>query len=327
MPKGILVFAEQRDGSMRKSTLEGLSIAKKLAADIGGEVCAGVVGKGVAGLADKLGKCGAAKVFVSEGDALEKYSPEGYAKALEAIIKKADPAVVIAGCTGMGRDLLPRVAAKLGAGLFADCTDLRAEGGKVVAKRPVFSGKALVEGIINAPIQMFTVRPNTYPAADESGGSAEIVTVDASVDMGAIRAVIKEILKVVSSRPELTEANIIVSGGRGMKAPENFKIIGDLADVLGAAVGASRAAVDSGYAEQAIQVGQTGKVVNPTLYIACGISGAIQHMAGMRTSKVIVAINKDAEAPIFQVADYGIVDDLFKIVPILTQEIKKLKAE
>jgi len=174
---------------------------------------------------------------------------------------------------------------------------------------------------------MMTVRPNTYPPAPEGAGSAEVVKVDASVDMAAIRAVVKEIQKTVSSRPELTEADIIVSGGRGMKDKANFKILEDLADVIGAAVGASRAAVDSGYAEQAIQVGQTGKVVNPTLYVACGISGAIQHMAGMRTSKVIVAINKDPEAPIFQVADYGIVDDLFKIVPLLTQEMKKLKAE
>lgn len=324
---GILIFVEQRDGNMRKSALECLNIAKKLAGAVGGSVAAAVVGKGVAGLADKLGKCGASKVFVAEGDALEKYTPEGYAKALEAIVKLADPAVVLSGCTAMGRDLFPRVAANLGAGLFADCTDLRAEGGKVIAKRPVFSGKALVEGSIPAGIQMMTVRPNTYPPAPEGAGSAEVVKVDASVDMAAIRAVVKEIQKTVSSRPELTEADIIVSGGRGMKDKANFKILEDLADVIGAAVGASRAAVDSGYAEQAIQVGQTGKVVNPTLYVACGISGAIQHMAGMRTSKVIVAINKDPEAPIFQVADYGIVDDLFKIVPLLTQEMKKLKAE
>lgn len=324
---GILIFVEQRDGNMRKSALECLNIAKKLAGAVGGSVAAAVVGKGVAGLADKLGKCGASKVFVAEGDALEKYTPEGYAKAFEAIVKLADPAVVLSGCTAMGRDLFPRVAANLGAGLFADCTDLRAEGGKVIAKRPVFSGKALVEGSIPAGIQMMTVRPNTYPPAPEGAGSAEVVKVDASVDMAAIRAVVKEIQKTVSSRPELTEADIIVSGGRGMKDKANFKILEDLADVIGAAVGASRAAVDSGYAEQAIQVGQTGKVVNPTLYVACGISGAIQHMAGMRTSKVIVAINKDPEAPIFQVADYGIVDDLFKIVPLLTQEMKKLKAE
>ncbi len=327
MSEGILVFAEQREGKMRKSALEGLNIAAQLSGDIGGSVNAAVIGKEVSSLADKLGKCGAAKVYVAEGDALEVYSPEGYAKALEAIIKQADPAVVLAGYTGMGRDLMPRVAAKVGAGLLSDCTDLKAEGGKVVAKRPVYSGKAYIESTIPESIQMISIRPNTFPPVDEGGGSAEVVNVDASVDMSVIRAVVKEIEKTVSSRPELTEADIIVSGGRGMKSSDNFNIIEELADVLGAAVGASRAAVDSGYAEQAIQVGQTGKVVNPNLYIACGISGAIQHMAGMRTSKVIVAINKDAEAPIFQVADYGIVDDLFKIVPLLTQEIKKLKAE
>jgi len=327
MPEGVLVFAEQREGNMRKSSLEGLNVAAKLVGDVGGSVSAAVIGKGVAGLAEKLGKCGASKVFVAEGDALEVYSPEGYAKALEAIIKQADPAVVVGGCTGMGRDLLPRVAAKLGAGLVSDCTELSVDGGKVVAKKPTFSGKALVEAVISDGLQMFSVRPNIYPAAEEGDGSAEVVNVDAGVDAGSIRAVVKEIEKVVSSRPELTEAGIIVSGGRGMKSKENFSVIEALADALGAAVGASRAAVDSDYAEESIQVGQTGKVVNPTLYIACGISGAIQHLAGMRTSKVIVAINKDPEAPIFQVADYGIVDDLFKVVPLLTEEVKKLLAE
>jgi len=327
MAEGVLVFAEQREGNMRKSALECLNVASQISGDVGGSISAAVVGKGVSGLADKLGKCGASKVYVAEGDALENYSPEGYAKAMEAIIKQADPAVVIAAHTAMGRDLMPRVAAKIGTGLLPDCTEIRTEGGQVIAKRPVFSGKAYIEAKVTGPVQMLTVRPNTYPPADEGGGSAEVVNVDASVDTGSLRAVIKEIQKVESTRPELTEAEIIVSGGRGMKSAENFKILEELADALGAAVGASRAAVDSGYADQAMQVGQTGKVVNPTLYIACGISGAIQHLAGMRTSKVIVAINKDPEAPIFQIADYGIVDDLFKVVPKLTEEVKKLKAE
>ncbi len=327
MAEGVLVFVEQREGSMRKSALECLNVASQISGDVGGSISAAVVGKDVSGLADKLGKCGASKVFVAEGDALENYSPEGYAKAMEAIIKQADPAVVIGGNTSMGKDLMPKVAAKMGTGLLPDCTEVRTEGDQVIVRRPVFSGKAYIEGKVTGPIQMITLRPNTFPPAEESGGSAEVVNVDASVDAGSIRAVIKEIEKVESTRPVLTEAEIIVSGGRGMKSSENFNILEELADTLSAAVGASRAAVDSGYADQAMQVGQTGKVVNPTLYIACGISGAIQHLAGMRTSKVIVAINKDPEAPIFQIADYGIVDDLFKVVPKLTEEIKKLKAE
>jgi len=327
MSQGILIFAEQREGSLKKSSLEMLTIAKQLAGAVGGSVNAALIGSGVAGMADKLGKCGAAKVYLADSDALKLYSPEGYATALVAIIKQADPAVVLAPTTVMGRDLLPRVAAKLGTGVVPDCVDLRAEGGKVVAKKPVYSGKAYIEATVPEGLQIFSVRPNTYPPAPEAGGGAEVVKVDAGVSAGALKAVVKEVRKAATAKPDLTEAERIVSGGRGIKAKENFKMLDDLADVIGATVGASRAAVDSGYADQSMQVGQTGKVVNPTLYIACGISGAIQHLAGMRTSKVIVAINKDADAPIFQKADYGIVGDMFKVVPVLTAELKKMMAE
>jgi electron transfer flavoprotein alpha subunit len=328
MPQGVLVFAEQRDGNMKKVSLELLNIGKQLAGVLGGSLTAALIGgPGVAGLAEKLGKAGAAKVFVAEGDALKSYSAEGYSQALVAIIKQADPAVVLAGTTVMGRELLPRAAAKLGTGIIPDCVDLKAEGGKVVAKKPVYSGKAYIEAKIPEGVQMLSVRPNTYPPAAEAGGSAEVVKVDAGVNAGALKAVVKEVRKAATAKPDLTEAEKIVSGGRGMKDRANFKILDELADVIGATVGASRAAVDSGYADQSSQVGQTGKVVNPTLYIAAGISGAIQHLAGMRTSKVIVAINKDADAPIFQKADYGIVADLFKVVPALTVELKKMMAE
>lgn len=327
MPQGVLVFAEQRDGNLKKVALEMLNIGKQLASSFGGVLNACLIGSGVEGLVERLGKAGAGKVFVVDSEALKYYSGEGYATALTAVIKQADPAVVIAGTTTMGRDLMPRVAARIGAGVIPDCVALRAEGDRVIAKKPVYSGKAYIEAKVSSPVQMFSVRPNTYPPAEETGGSAGTVKVDAGVDASKLRAFVKEVKKAATAKPDLTEADIIVSGGRGMKARENFKILEELADVIGATVGASRAAVDSGYADQSMQVGQTGKVVNPKLYIACGISGAIQHLAGMRTSKVIVAINKDPDAPIFQKADYGIVADLFKVVPALTQELKKLMAE
>ena len=240
-------------------------------------------------------------------------------------MKAADPAVVLFGTTAMGKDLAPRVAAKLGVGLASDCTKVEVEGGKLVATRPIYSGKCYVKVEFAGSPAMAAIRPNTYPVAAEGGGSAEVANVDPGVS--APKAKVTKVVKSGEGKIELTEAEKIVSGGRGMKDKANFKILEDLAAVIGAAVGASRAAVDSGYAPVEIQVGQTGKVVNPTLYMAFGISGAIQHLAGMRTSKVIVAVNKDPEAPIFQKADYGIVDDLFKVVPVMTEEFKKLLAE
>jgi electron transfer flavoprotein alpha subunit len=244
-----------------------------------------------------------------------------------AAAKQADPAILLLGASAMGKDLAPRAAAKIGTGLSSDCTELDVADGKLIATRPVYSGKCYIKTETTTTPAMAAVRPNTYPAAEDKGGSAEVVKVDTGIDESKIRARIKEIQETGAGKVELTEASIIVSGGRGMKSSDNFKIIQEMASVLGAAVGASRAAVDSGYATQDMQVGQTGKVVNPNLYIACGISGAIQHLAGMRTSKVIVAINKDADAPIFQKADYGIVDDLFKAVPVMTEELKKMLAE
>ncbi len=326
MAEGVLIVAEQRDGKLRKISLELLNIGAQLAEKVGGNLGAVLVGSGVSGLAADLGKCGAKDVYVVESDSLGTYSGDGFAAAVEAAAKQADPAILLIGASAQGKDLAPRVAAKLETGLSSDCTALEILDGKLAATRPVYSGKCYAKTLVpEATPAMAAVRPNTFPAADESGGDANVVTVDA----GAIelRAKVKEIVAAAGAKVDLTEANIIVSGGRGMKEKDNFKILEDMADVLGATVGASRAAVDSGYADVAMQVGQTGKVVNPTLYIACGISGAIQHLAGMRTSKVIVAINKDADAPIFQKADFGIVADLFKAVPVMTEELKKLLAE
>jgi len=327
MASGVLIFAEQREGKFRKVAYELLNIGKQIADKLGGPLSAVVVGKGVKDLAGSLGKSGAQKVYVVDSDFLALYSTEGYASAVVSAVKQADPAVVLTGSTAMGKDLTPRISAKLGAGMATDCTGVEVVNGKLVATRPVYSGKCYIKVEFTSSPQIASVRPNTYPVAGETGGSAELVNVDPGISADAVKARVKEVVRTGEGKIELTEAERIVSGGRGMKDKANFKILFDLAEVIKAAVGASRAAVDSGYAVPDMQVGQTGKVVNPSLYMAFGISGAIQHLAGMRTSKVIVAVNKDPEAPIFQKADYGIVDDLFKVVPVMTEEFKKLLAE
>jgi len=325
MASGVLIVAEHRDGKLRKISLELLNVGKKMAGDLGGSLCAVLIGSGVEGLAGELGKFGAEKVYLCDADVFGAYSPDGYAAAVAAAAKEADPALILVGASATGKDLAPRAAAKIGTGLASDCVDISVEGGKVAAKRPVYSGKCYAKTEAQSEPAMCSIRPNTFPAAEEVGAAGEVVKVDAGVS--DLKAKVKEVAASGAGRVDLTEAERIVSGGRGMKEKDNFKILDDLADVIGATVGASRAAVDSGYADVSMQVGQTGKVVNPTLYMAFGISGAIQHLAGMRTSKVIVAVNKDADAPIFQKADYGIVDDLFKVVPVMTEELKKLLAE
>lgn len=325
MASGVLIFAEQREGKFRKVSFELLNIGKQIADKIGGPLSAVVVGKGIGEMAASLGKFGAAKVFAIDGDLFSLYSSEGYASAVAAAAKQADAAVLLTGNTSMGKDLTPRVAAKLGVGMATDCTAIEVAGGKVQVTRPVYSGKCYLKVEMTGTPQVLSLRPNTYPAAAESGAAAEVV----KVDPGAVvlKAKVTQVIKSGEGKIELTEAERIVSGGRGIKDKANFKILEDLAVVIKAAVGASRAAVDSGYATLDMQVGQTGKIVNPSLYMAFGISGAIQHLAGMRTSKIIVAVNKDPEAPIFQKADYGIVDDLFKVVPVMTEELKKMLKE
>lgn len=328
MAKGIWVFAEHREGNLKKVTCEMLSAGRKLADQTGEEVCALLFGKGAAGLAGTLGEYGADKIYLADDDALAQYTTDAYSKVLSGLIKENAPSVVLIGCTVLGRDLAARVAQKVGTGLMTDCTGMELKDGQIFFVRPVYAGKAYVRAVCPEfrPV-MATVRPNVLvPDQPQAGRSAEVVNVPVQLEKQDLRQVIKDVVRQVSTRPELTEANIIVSGGRGMKGPENYKILEELADVLGAAVGASRAAVDSGWVPQSFQVGQTGKTVSPVLYIACGISGSTMHLAGMRSSKCIVAINKDPEADIFKVADYGIVGDLFEVVPILTEECKKLLA-
>lgn len=321
---GILVFIEQRSGNIRKASLEALSEAKRLAGGAGLPVSAVLVGYGIGAKAAELGAFGAGKVFVADEERLARYSAEGYTAAVRAAIEKCQPAAVFMAATVLGRDLSGRVAARHGWGCLADVVKLAIEGGTIVATRPVYSGKALATAEGAGKAVVVTLRPNVF-RAEAGQGAAEVETLPATG--GDIRAVVKEILTKEGGELDVAEADVIVSGGRGIKGPENFALIGALAKVLGAAVGASRAVVDAGWIDHAHQVGQTGKVVSPSLYIACGISGAIQHLAGMSSAKVIVAINKDAEAPIFKVADYGIVGDLFQVVPPLIEEIRKLKAE
>ena len=321
----ILTFVEQRDGNVRKASLEALSEARRQAAAGGFEVCAVLVGHGIAGKAAELGKYGAAKVFVADEEKLARYSSEGYAQAVKLAVERCAPEAVFMAGTAMGRDLSGRLAARLGVGCLADVTQIRFEGGAFVAVRPVYSGKAMatVDGGAVKPV-VITLRPNVFAAA---GGGAAAGAELAPPGDPPIRAVGREGAAAGGGELDVAEADVIVAGGRGMKGPENFGLIRDLAQAIGGAVGAARAAVDAGWIEHSHQVGQTGKVVSPSLYVACGISGAIQHLAGMSSSKVIVAINKDAEAPIFKVADYGIVGDLFQVIPALTGEVKKLKAE
>lgn len=325
MASDILVIGEIRGGTLKKAAKELIGTARIIAAGTGGSIDAVLVGEGAGGAADSLKEFGLRKIYISEDEVLKEYSTEGYARFIADLIQETSPGYILIGATSQGRDLTPRVAAKVDGVMFSDCVDVRYEGDKVVAKRPVYSGKLFIEITPAGEHPTFiTVRPNNMPPAEPAGGSTDVVSRPAGVSADSIRALVKEIIPLAGGRPDVTEAEVIIAGGRAMKDASNFKILEDLADLLGAAVGASRAAVDAGYAEHPLQVGQTGKIVNPKLYIACGISGAIQHLAGMRTSKVIVAINKDSNAPIFEKAHYGIVGDLFEVVPIMTEEIKKI---
>jgi electron transfer flavoprotein alpha subunit len=328
---GIWILAEHKEGKFKKITFELLSLGKKLKSKSGEELCALLLGSGIENLANQLGPYGADKVYYLENEVYNSYLNESYTQGISELVKSQDPSILLAGATALGKDLFPRVATGLGTGLAMDCVSIDLDNNLLKMTRPIYAGKVLMEATIpQSKPQMATLRPNLVEILPvDSSKKAEVIKSKPNLKKEDLRTMLKEILKGESKKIDLTEAKIIVSGGRGMKDKENFRILEELADAFGegTAVGASRAAVDSGLAPHDIQVGQTGKVVNPTLYIACGISGSIQHLAGMATSKYIVAINKDPEAPIFQKADYGIVGDLFQVVPILTQEVKKLKSE
>ncbi len=321
----VLVFLEQREGKFRSICNETLTIAKSLAGD-GGSVAGVAVGSGLES-ADSLSSFGLQTLLKAEGDSCSSYNVITYAKAVAAAASSWGADCILGGATPMGKDVLPRVAAKLGSAIASDVTSVTAGSGggtNLEVTKPLFAGKVVgtYELSGSAP-KVVSVRPNSMPAVAGGAGSIDVQAVEAPAADDRLKLV--EMVKSDSEKADLTEASIIISGGRSLGSEENFKILEDCADVLGATVGASRAAVDSGYAPHSMQVGQTGKTVNPNLYIACGISGAIQHLAGMRTSKFIVAINKDENAPIFKIADYGIVADLFEVVPALQTKLQALK--
>ncbi|SFS72953.1 electron transfer flavoprotein subunit alpha/FixB family protein [Marininema halotolerans] len=326
MSKNVLVLADVRDGELRNVTLECLA-AGTTAAE-GGTVTVAVFGSKGNDMVEKLSHYGADQVLLVTNSELDQYTTDGYFQAFKAVIEKVNPEVILTGHTAVGRDVSPRIAARFDIGMVSDCTAVDLTEGRLVFTRPIYAGKAFVKKSFKEGTVLATLRPNNIPAmeADTSrSATAEELSVDLPAD--SIRTLVKELVRKASDGVDLSEARVIVSGGRGVKSADGFKPLQELADVLGAAVGASRGACDAEYCDYALQIGQTGKVVTPDLYIACGISGAIQHLAGMSNSKVIVAINKDPEASIFSVADYGIVGDLFEVVPMLTEEFKKLLAE
>ena len=328
MTKDVLVFAEQRDGVLLSASLQCVTAAAPLAEKLGGRVVCGLIGHGVGGLADRLDDAGAAVTYIVDDEACGKYGALVYARALSAVIEKSDPQIVLLPASFMGRDLAPRVAVRTNGALATDCIEFEIDDqSALLVKRPIYNGKAYNKVHFNpGRRQIASVRPNTFAAASGSSTKAERVAVSAAFDASDNRQVTREIARTGGAEKDVTEASIIASGGRSLKGEENFKIIYDLAHALDGAVGASRAACDAGYQPHSRQVGLTGKTVTPQLYIACGISGAIQHLAGMRGSRRIVAINTDPEAPIFNLADYGVVADLFTFVPLLTEEVKRIRA-
>ncbi len=315
-----LIFAEQRDGKFKKSSLETVRAARGISDRLGASCVALVAGSGVEAIAGQLGPYGAQRVIAVDQPDLAQHSGTAVAKVIAEVARQEGATLLFLAASAMGKDLAPSVAVRLEAGLASDCVALSVEGEDLVATRPVFAGKALLDVKVKTAVKVYTLRPNVFTAsAGTETAAVERRTIPlAGEDFGSrVTAT-----RVGSGRPDVTEADIIVSGGRGLKGPEHFALIEGLADVLGAAVGASRAVVDAGWRPHGEQVGQTGKTVSPTLYVACGISGAVQHLAGMSSSRYIVAINKDKDAPIFQVADYGLVGDVFEILPELTTQLK-----
>lgn len=322
MGRKVIVLAEVKDGNLRNVSYEAIAAAKTVSE--GGEVVGVLLGESVRNLAEGLIHYGADRVVVVENDKLSNYSSDGFSQAFIAVVNEEDPEAIIFGHTSLGKDLSPKVASKLDAGLISDVIDVEVAGDNVVFTRPIYSGKAFEKKIVTDGIIFATVRPNNIAPLDkDESRSGDVSTLE--VEIKDLRTIIKEVVRKASEGVDLSEAKVVVAGGRGVKSADGFKPLQELADVLGGAVGASRGACDAGFCDYSLQIGQTGKVVTPDLYIACGISGAIQHLAGMSNSKVIVAINKDPEANIFKVADYGIVGDLFEVVPLLTEEFKKLK--
>jgi len=314
----VLVVAEQSGGALRKTTLHALGAGRELARRTGGKLHAAVLGKGIGAVASELAAHGV-EVHAADAPVLEHALAEAWAPVVAEIARACGATYVGAAATAIGKDVLPRVAARLGAGMASEVLGFGGEGAAVTFRRPMWAGNVLAEVEIATPVKVFTVRPTEFPAAPREG-QGSVTALSVSLEASALKSRFAGFKEVKSARPDLADARVVVAGGRGTKG--DFKAVEALADELGAAVGASRAAVDAGWVPNDWQVGQTGKVVAPELYVAAGISGAIQHLAGMKGSRVIVAVNKDPEAPIFQIADYGLVGDLFKVLPELAAKVK-----
>ncbi len=324
---GILTFAEIKDGKLTPVAVQIVGAARKLADQKSIQVATVIMGDKVSSLADELIAVGADKVIICESPVLANFLDESYAKIIADVANDQKPAVILGGATFLGKFLFGRISAMLSSGLAADIIALEWDGETILATRPAYGGKAIIKVSPAGPgPQMATLRPKAFPEPAKAIGrnGEKIILAYDDAKYGAHTRVLQSVSEG-DQQISLTDADIIVSGGRGLRGPENFKLVRDLAEALGAAVGASRATVDAGWIPYAHQVGQTGKTVNPKLYIACGISGAIQHLVGMQSSKMIVAINRDAEAPIFKVATYGIVGDIFEIIPKLTERLKQMK--
>ena len=325
MAGGLLVFVEQRGGVARKAGLEALGQARRMAEGGAGPVTAVVVGSGLSQAGAQAAQGGADRVLIVDRSDLAFYAPGAYAGALAAAAALIAPDAILIPASATGRDLAPRLAARLNWPIAPDLVELKGGGGRLEGRRPVYSGKAIASFEVSCPV-VVTLRPNVFEPAPPTAPAAKIETLEFTPSPADLASRVVEMLAPEAKDLDVAEATIIVSGGRGLKGPENFALVRDLAEALGGAVGASRAVVDAGWIGHEHQVGQTGKVVSPPLYIACGISGAIQHLAGMSSSRVIVAINKDPEAPIFKVASYGIVGDLFEVLPRLTEAVRKLRS-
>ncbi|MBI4566641.1 MAG: electron transfer flavoprotein subunit alpha/FixB family protein [Planctomycetes bacterium] len=324
MPDPILVFVEQRDGKIKRPSLEAVSEASRLAKASGTSVSAAIVGSDVQALAADIGKAGAEKVYVIDDPRFKRYAAEGYAKAVVEAMRRAGATRLFLAATAMGKDLAPTIAGLTGSAVATDCTELKLDGDRLIGRRPVCAGKLFADVAFKKSPGIYTLRPNVFPQSRDGSATPAVETLRLEASDADSRSPVKDVVATAAGKVELTEASIVVSAGRGLSAPEHFKMRDELAAVLGAAVGASRAVVDAGWRPHAEQVGQTGKTVSPNLYIAIAVSGAIQHLAGMSSSKVIVAINKDADAPIFKIANYGIVGDAFEVVPALTEELKRV---
>jgi electron transfer flavoprotein alpha subunit len=324
----ILIFIETREGKVKKSSLEVLSEGKRRAEDLNTEAHAVLIGHGSEGLASEVFPYGASKVYVLENSLFSHYSASSFSQALYSLVEEVKPEIILFSATSMGKDLAPRVAAKLGVSLASDCTVTACKDGKLEVTRPIFAGKALATVSFKASPQIASLRPNVFPLTEPGAKEGEVIKKDVVISEDKVKGQVDEILREEGAELDVTEADVVVSGGRGMKGPENFDLLRELTSIIPhSAVGASRSAVDAEWIDHQHQVGQTGKTVSPNLYMAFGISGAIQHLAGMSSSKFIVAVNKDPEASIFKVADFGIVGDLFKVIPPLKEELKKIISE